>query len=211
MVASWGESGSATAPRTSPLLSPNNVESSVPIPRPISRLLFWPTFVWNYLLGRVLRVRHWWDRVDNHVILGAMPLSSDVERLAAEGVRAVVNTCEEYPGPSAAYREHGIEQLRVPTTDFHPPTLDHIRKAVEFIQSHVTRGQTVYVHCKAGRARSATVVLCWLVAHRGMTPDEAQAHLLARRPHVMRYLTQRTVVQDWAAEVAEHSLRSKSK
>jgi len=170
----------------------------VPLPRSVSRLLFWPTFLSNYVLGRVLGSRHGWDRVDNHVIRGALPLKADVARLAAEGVRAVVNTCEEYPGPVAEYAAAGIEQLRVPTTDFHPPSFESVRQAVEFIQRHVTRGQTVYVHCKAGRARSATVVLCWLVAHRGMTPDEAQAHLLARRPHVMRHLTQRTVVREWA-------------
>lgn len=79
------------------------------LPRPMARLLFWPTLLWNMLLGRVLRVRHWWDRVDDHVILGALPLSRDVPRLAAEGVRAVVNTCEEYAGPVDAYARAGIE------------------------------------------------------------------------------------------------------
>ncbi|MFO0905517.1 MAG: phosphatidylglycerophosphatase and protein-tyrosine phosphatase 1 family protein [Pirellulales bacterium] len=178
----------------------------MPIPRPISRLLFWPTFAWNYTLGRILHVRRWWDRVDNHVILGAMPLAADVPQMAAEGVRAVVNTCEEYAGPVAQYEEAGIEQLRVPTTDFHPPSLDHIRRAVAFMQRHVMRGETVYVHCKAGRARSATVVMCWLIAHRGMSPAEAQKHLLARRPHVMPRLDARQVVRDWAEECKEHSV-----
>ena len=42
----------------------------------------------------------------------------------ADGVRAVVNTCEEYVGPVAQYQHHGIEQLRIPTTDFTHPKLD---------------------------------------------------------------------------------------
>jgi atypical dual specificity phosphatase len=175
----------------------------VPPPPTVSRLLFWPTFLWNALLGRVLKVRRWWDRVDHHVLLGALPLSRDVKTLAVEGVAAVVNTCEEYAGPEEAYRRNGIEQLRVPTTDFHPPSLESIERAVAFIQQHVLAGQTVYVHCKAGRARSATVVLCWLVAHRGMTIEQAQRHLLACRPHVMKTLGERAVVKEWAARVRD--------
>jgi len=173
----------------------------VPLPPTVSRLLFWPTFLWNALLGRVLGTRRWWDRVDHHVILGALPLRRDVKALVAEGVGAVVNTCEEYAGPEESYRMHGIEQLRVPTTDFHPPSFASVERAVAFIQQHVLAGRTVYVHCKAGRARSATVVLCWLVAHRGMTVEQAQRHLLSCRPHVMATLGQRAVVQEWAARV----------
>ena len=102
------------------------------MPRTLARLLFVPTLLWNLLLGRVLRVRNWWDRVDEHVILGALPFAADVPRLAAVGVRAVVNTCEEYVGPVAEYAVAGIEQLRVPTTDFQPPQLprEAVRKII---------------------------------------------------------------------------------
>lgn len=170
------------------------------MPRLIARLLFLPTLVWNVLLGRILGVRHWWDRVDPHVVLGAMPFRRDVPRLVAEGVRGVVNTCEEYAGPTEEYAAAGIEQLRIPTTDFQPPRLEDIQRAVTFINRFAERGESVYVHCKAGRARSATVVLCWLVAARGLTPEQAQRLLLEKRRHVSRRLTQRAVVQEfWIA------------
>lgn len=161
--------------------------------------MFWPTLIWNVLLGRVLGVRNWWDRVDDCVILGAMPFRRDVPHLADAGVRGVVNTCQEYAGPVAEYAAAGIEQLRIPTTDFTPPTLADVQRAVAFVQQFAARGETVYVHCKAGRARSATVVLCWLVAHRNLTPAAAQQLLLAKRPHVHRHLVERQVVQDFAA------------
>ena len=52
-----------------------------------------------------------------------------------------MNTCEEYAGPIEAYAAAGIEQLRIPTTDFHPPTLADIERAVEFIdQKHRPNG-----------------------------------------------------------------------
>lgn len=159
-----------------------------------ARLLFVPTLAWNLLLARVLHWRRWWDQVDDRLILGALPLHGDVPALVQLGVRAVVNTCEEYGGPRSAYEHAGIVQLRIPTVDFTPPRLADIDRAVAFIDEHVARGSAVYVHCKAGRARSATIALCWLVHARKLSPEAAQALLLEKRPHVHPKLTQRAVV-----------------
>jgi len=164
------------------------------------RALFLPTLVYNVILNRILRVRHWWDAIDDHVLLGALPFPSDVARLHREGVRGVVNTCVEYGGPVAAYRKHGIEQLHIPTLDFSPPRRVDIDAAVAFIGRCVDAGDKVYVHCKAGRGRSATVALCWLVARHGMAPEEGQRRLEERRPHVNRGVFRREVVQSFAAD-----------
>jgi len=40
------------------------------------------------------------------------------------------------------------------------------------------------VHCKAGRGRSTTVVLCYLVKYKGMTPGEALAMVRGKRPQI---------------------------
>ena len=169
--------------------------------RMYAQAVFYPTLGWNMLLGRIIKVRNWWDRVDPQVIVGAYPFARDVEGLAKEGVRAVVNTCEEYEGPQAEYERFGIEQLRIPTTDFTHPLLCDVDRAVEFVQDHVSQGQTVYIHCKAGRARSATVALCWLMKYRDMTMEEGQAELLRHRPHVNPRLTERPVVREFAESV----------
>lgn len=167
-----------------------------------AKLVFYPTFAWNFLLGRILRVRRWWDRVDPLVIVGARPLARDIAELyTAEGVRAVVNTCEEYNGPVAEYQKHGIEQLHIPTTDFTHPSLADVELAVEFVEKHVTAGDSVYIHCKAGRARSATVAICWLIKYRELSPAEAQARLLEARPHINPRLTERPVVIKFAEDI----------
>ena len=170
--------------------------------RVVARSLFVPTLGWNMLLGRVLRVRRWWDRVDEHLVLGALPLARDVPRLHAEGVRGVINTCEEYAGPVSAYERAGIQQLRLPTIDFTHPSLQSVQQGIEFIERHAAAGESVYVHCKAGRARSATIAMCWLIAFKNLSPDDAQRILLQRRPHVNAKLTSRPVVQEF------HALRS---
>lgn len=168
-----------------------------------ARVLFYPTLGWNYALARIFRFRRWWDFVDPQLIVGARPFRRDALRLHSIGVRAVLNTCEEYLGPVGEYERLGITQLRVPTTDFIHPTLADVQAGVTFIQQHIEQGNVVYVHCKAGRARSATIALCWLVKHRGQTPAEAQQQLLAARPHINPRLTDRPVVQAFVKSLAK--------
>jgi len=163
-------------------------------------ILFYPTLALNVLLARVLTVRNWWDDVDDHVVLGAMPFKSDVRKLSDIGVGAVVNTCEEYPGPMEKYDKFGITQLRVPTVDFTHPSLDSVERAVTFMEEQAEDGHKIYVHCKAGRARSATVVLCWLIKREQMTAKQAQQKLLDVRSHVNPRLTERPVVQQYESK-----------
>lgn len=167
--------------------------------------VFYPTLGWNMLLGRVLRVRNWYDFIDDHVIVGARPFRRDVAGMSVAGVKAVVNTCEEYAGPVIEYDQFGIVQLHIPTIDFTHPTLDNIEQGVEFVQEHVAKNEIVYIHCKAGRARSATVALCWLVAHRSMTAAQAQMVLISKRPHIHPRLTDRAVVKEFVAKHAAES------
>ncbi len=135
------------------------------------------------------------------MIVGALPHVGDVENIAAEGVTGVVNTCEEYGGPVQQYQQRNIEQFRMPTIDFTHPKIEDVREAVAFIDQHAEKGGTVYVHCKAGRARSATVAICWLIKNRNLSPDAAQEHLLKCRHQINPRLTQRPVVQQFAEEI----------
>lgn len=166
--------------------------------RYVARVIFYPTLGWNLFWARVLGVWNWWSRVDDHVILGALPFAFLVKNLDKEGVRAVVNTCEEYAGPVEQYKQFGMTQLRVPTVDFTPPTIESVEQAVDYMTDHVRQGRTVYVHCKAGRGRSATVVLCWLMQEKGFSAKEAQEFLQSKRPQVVKHVFQRRVVQEFA-------------
>jgi len=109
--------------------------------------------------------------------------------------------CQEFRGPVDLYERCRIEQLWLPTVDFQAPSLEFVVDGVEFIQRNLEKGDSVYVHCKAGRARSATVVLCWMVKYRGMTVEQAQAKLLECRPHTNPELFKRPVVADFIEQL----------
>lgn len=148
-------------------------------------------------MSKCLHIRRWWDEADEGLLLGARPNPSDARKLADLGVTGVVNTCEEYEGPKDVYAEYGIEQLYVPTIDFTHPSIEDVEASVAFITKHVENGGRAYVHCKAGRARSATMAICWLIDYRNMDPAKAQQHLLDIRHQVNPRLLQRPVVQEF--------------
>ena len=165
-----------------------------------ARILFYPTLFLNIVLCKVFGLRNWYDRIDDYVILGALPRKDDVPRLNKMGVRVVLNVCEEYSGPEEAYAAAGIEQVRLPTIDYTSPSLSTVRQGVCCIEKCVSRGDLIYVHCKAGRGRSATIVLCWLIKAKKINPNEAMNFLLERRPHVNKRLNKRKVVGEFLAK-----------
>ncbi|KFV01486.1 Phosphatidylglycerophosphatase and protein-tyrosine phosphatase 1, partial [Pterocles gutturalis] len=80
----------------------------------------------------------------------------------------------------------GVEQLRLGTVDLTGvPTLENLHKGVEFILKHRACGHSVYVHCKAGRSRSATMVAAYLIRLHHWSPQEAIEAIAKIRPHIL--------------------------
>lgn len=62
------------------------------------------------------------------------------------------------------WRAAGVEQLRLSTVDLTGvPSLENLHRGVEFALQHREQGTGVYVHCKAGRSRSATLAAAYLI------------------------------------------------
>ena len=99
-------------------------------------LLFYPTLLSTILLGRVLNLRNWWDEVDDCIILGAIPFSSDVSTLKKLGVKCIINLCAESKGPVHLYKEYNIDYYQLPTSDFTWPGIENIGKGVSIIEEY---------------------------------------------------------------------------
>ncbi|EER94483.1 hypothetical protein BDA96_01G321100 [Sorghum bicolor] len=165
-----------------------------------ARMLFYPTLVYNVVRNRFEEHFHWWDQIDEHVLLGAVPFPSDVLRLKALGVCGVVTLNESYERlvPTSLYEAHGIENLVLPTRDYlYAPSFVNLCEAADFIHRNASCGKLTYVHCKAGRGRSTTVVICYLVQYKNMTPAEAYEHVRLRRPRVLLAPAQWQAVQEF--------------
>lgn len=133
-----------------------------PMSKVVSKVLFWPTI--PITVSR--RIGKWTTQVDDAVLIGGAPFGfmKYPNKLAKQfNVRGVVNMCDEYRGPVSAYKRLGIEQLHLPTVDHFEPSVEDLKRAVEFIQKHESQGNRVYVHCRAGHGRSAAAVFAWLL------------------------------------------------
>ncbi|KAJ6389211.1 hypothetical protein OIU77_027531 [Salix suchowensis] len=165
-----------------------------------ARALFYPTLLYNVVRNKVQAEFRWWDRVHQFILLGAVPFPSDVPCLKGLGVGGVITLNEPYETlvPTSLYHAYGINHLMIPTRDYcFAPSLNDICQAVAFIHENVSSGQTTYVHCKAGRGRSTTIVICYLVHHMQMTPDAAYNYVRSIRPRVLLASAQWQAVQEY--------------
>lgn len=136
--------------------------------------------------------RQWYDRIDDVVLLGALPFKGMTKWLVTEeNVKGVVTLNEDWElesfcNTSEDWKKHGVTQLKIPTVDFTgSPSQEDICRAVDFILSYKqSKTGSVYVHCKAGRTRSATVVACYLVKLHGWSPQKAVEYVQEKRPHI---------------------------
>jgi len=178
-----------------------------------ARVTFLPTLAYNVAMERV-SARRWWDRVDDKVILGALPFRSAYteELIKAENIKGVVSMNEDYElalfsHQEEGWRKLGVEFLQLSTTDiFSAPSQTKLARGVEFIREVAKEpGTSVYVHCKAGRTRSATLVGCWLMSqHRQdqWSPEAAVSRMKEVRPHVLLHNKQWQAMRDFHQQLS---------
>jgi atypical dual specificity phosphatase len=147
-----------------------------PLMKLASKLLFLPTFP----ITALMRIGNYWTPVDETLILGCAPMGfmQHPEKLHALGVRGVVNLCYEYEGPTGSYTKLGIKQLYLPNIDHYEVPVDDLKDAVAFIKEHQKRGEKVYVHCKAGHGRAASVALSWLISENLSTSAKVYSQIV---------------------------------
>ncbi|KAK4432949.1 putative dual specificity protein phosphatase DSP8 [Sesamum alatum] len=165
-----------------------------------ARILFYPTLLYNVFRNKIQSEFRWWDQIDQFLLLGAVPFPKDVPRLKQLGVGGVITLNEPYETlvPTSLYYAHGIDHLEIPTRDYlFAPSFVDINRAVDFIHRNASIGQTTYVHCKAGRGRSTTIVLCYLVEYKHMSPAAAFEYVRSRRPRVLLAPSQWKAVQEY--------------
>ncbi|KAF6217111.1 hypothetical protein GE061_001464, partial [Apolygus lucorum] len=102
------------------------------------------------------------------------------------------------------WKNKNVEFLQLSTRDiFEAPCQSKLIQGVQFINKIADAKQCVYVHCKAGRTRSATLVGCYLMSKHGWTPEEAVEFMRQKRAHILLHSIQ------WEALHTYHSNHTK--
>lgn len=117
-------------------------------------------------------------------------------RLQSFGVTAIVSMRDEYDDHKG--RRAPERYLHLPTIDNTPPTLEDLQQGVAFIQEEISKGGSVYIHCRSGVGRAPTMAAAYLVS-TGLTTAEAWARIRMARPFIRPNRGQREQLERFAA------------
>ena len=128
------------------------------------------------ILYVMVRAINWWDPITKNITLGGLPIINeagninDVQKLKEFGATAVLCLNHTYelqrgftiPATEEDWVKEGITYKQIPCADFCGLTREQILKAVAFMHEQISKGNNVYVHCKAGHGRSVMAVVFYL-------------------------------------------------
>ena len=135
------------------------------------------------------------DRVNAWLRLGAALPPTDYPRLRDAGVTHVVDLREESDSDRTHPQSLGIEQRHAPVPDNGPPTIEQLVDITALITERGT-DTCLYVHCKGGFGRAATMAAGLLVV-QGSGVDDAIEQIRNARPEIQINDAQ----LDWLREV----------
>jgi protein-tyrosine phosphatase len=137
----------------------------------------------------------WFERfgfaeVGDGLLVGAYPLDAeDVAEIARAGVDVVYNLVEdeEYKAgardaATAALEAAGVSERRLPLVDYGSVPETALDRAVDEVLDDLEAGRRVYLHCRAGWQRSATVAAGVLALREDLPIEDALAVLRERKP-----------------------------
>jgi ADP-ribosyl-[dinitrogen reductase] hydrolase len=144
----------------------------------------------------------------------ARDLGLDLDRLAGHYQTALlISMVEDHelarfqiPDLVSEAQKRGIEVLRLPTRDVHPPTLAAAQCGVAAALERAHHGHHVVIHCLGGKGRAGTLAACCAVA-LGLSPEEAIRVVRGGNPETIETCEQErfvsTFAESWPTQVQE--------
>jgi protein-tyrosine phosphatase len=167
------------------------------------------SFVYT-IFNSSFRGQSWWTEIDENFVLGALPLEYQMDRIKALGITHVISVVEPFelepgivqPTQSEQWRTMGIEHKHIEAPDFYGVPTEKIHEGIKYIHEELQKNPKAkfYIHCKAGRGRSATLLLCYKMKTNNQEFDSKEKtydYLKRLRPHINLNENQMLAAQDY--------------
>ncbi len=133
--------------------------------------------LWRKLFG-LPQVRR--SMITPQLYLGGQYGFRGIEQMKTNGITAIVSMRETSP---EAEQLTEFKVLHLPTKDRSAPKLVDLQKGAEFISEEIKKGGKVYVHCRYGEGRGASMAIAYLI-FSGMTYSDAYELVLNVRTFI---------------------------
>jgi atypical dual specificity phosphatase len=143
--------------------------------------------------------------VADGLVTGAYPLDdSDVAALGEAGIDVAYNLCEDVEYAEGqrqtveeALGRAGIDERRQQVEDFGNLSGEALDRAVSDVMAELDAGRRVYLHCRAGWQRSATVAAAVIALRENLPLPLALTALRQRKPTAVPLAHQREDLVRW--------------
>ena len=113
-------------------------------------------------------------KVNEHLYRGAQPTIAGISKLAALGIKTIVNLRGEgelSKDEAQAALDAGINYRTVPMPDWGRPKDEQVDTALGIVND--PKNWPVFVHCKHGEDRTGVIIACYRISNEGKTDQEA--------------------------------------
>ena len=126
-------------------------------------------------------------------------IDATLRLLNEQGIGAIL-TVTENDLYGEFYRDAGFLCYHEPIEDCMPPAKEGMDRGLDFINSCLTKGHGVAVHCFQGRSRTGTVLAAWVGLKESLNLQGAIERVYAARPYSVITNTQRVFLTEYLNE-----------